>query len=54
MPDEAEFRCSKECSYLFDECKADGTRAGECRTYYNDCVEACTVTWPERDSAVPV
>ena len=46
MFDKIESRCSKECSYLFNECDADGTRSGECRTYYNHCVEECTETWP--------
>jgi len=36
-----ETSCSRECQYLFNECEADGTPGGECRVYYNDCVEEC-------------
>ena len=46
MFDQIESRCTKECSYLFDECEMDGTRGSECRTYHNHCVEECTETWP--------
>ena len=54
MADIIQSSCSQECQYLFHECEADGTRGGECRTYYNDCVEECTATWPEEESAAPV
>ena len=53
MFDQIESRCSKECSYLFHECEADGTRGGECRTYYNQCVEECTETWPLQAIGAP-
>lgn len=49
-----ETSCSRECQYLFHECEADGTPGGECRVYYNDCVEECTETLPREASAVPV
>jgi hypothetical protein len=54
MMDKSESSCSKECGYMFHECEADGTPGSECRTYYNDCVEECTVTWPEPESTAPV
>jgi hypothetical protein len=54
MPDIIESGCTRGCEYLFHECEADGTPGGKCRTYYNDCVEECTATWPGQASAVPV
>ncbi len=46
MADAEELKCSRKCQYLFFECDADETRPGECRAYYNECVEACVETWP--------
>jgi hypothetical protein len=54
MEDTIESSCSRECQYMFHECEADGTPGGECRVYYNDCVEECTETLPGEASAVPV
>ena len=35
--------CSKECDYIYEECRADSSPGAECRASYNECMIECEV-----------